>query len=157
MHKVTPGKGEIGIFNRSHYEDVLVVRIHELVPEPVWRKRYEIINQFEAALSEAGTRIVKLYLHISRDEQGKRLRRRLERPDKRWKFQPSDLEERQRWHDYVRAYEDAISATSTAVAPWYVIPADHKWYRNWAVLSVLVATLEDMDPQFPEPVVQLGS
>jgi PPK2 family polyphosphate:nucleotide phosphotransferase len=151
VHKVTPGKGEIGIFNRSHYEDVLVVRVHDLVPEAVWRRRYGIINQFEEGLEVAGTHVVKFFLHISKEEQAERLRRRLERPDKRWKFHQSDLDERKRWDDYQEAFADAITATSTASAPWYVIPSDHKWYRTWAVLTVLVATLREMDPQFPHP------
>ena len=151
VHKVTPAKGEIGIFNRSHYEDVLVVRIHDLVPEPVWQARFDTINHFEAGLAHEGTRIVKIFLHISKDEQARRLRRRLERPDKRWKLQMSDVEERRYWHDYQRAYEHAITTTSTEVAPWYVVPGDHKWFRNWAVLRILVATLEDLDPQVPEP------
>ena len=155
VHKVTPGKGEIGIFNRSHYEDVLVVRVHDLVPEKVWRGRYPIINDFEFALSQADTRIVKVFLHISRDEQARRLRRRLDRPDKRWKLQPSDVEERRFWDDYQRAYEETINATSTEHGPWYVVPADHKWWRNWAVLNILVDVLEDMDPQFPDPADDL--
>jgi polyphosphate kinase 2 (PPK2 family) len=128
-----------------------VVRVHDLVPEAVWRRRYGIINQFEEGLEVAGTHVVKFFLHISKEEQAERLRRRLERPDKRWKFHQSDLDERKRWDDYQEAFADAITATSTASAPWYVIPSDHKWYRTWAVLTVLVATLREMDPQFPHP------
>jgi polyphosphate kinase 2 (PPK2 family) len=134
---------------------VLVVRVKQLVPEAVWRKRYDIINDFEHGLAEAGTRIVKFLLHISKDEQAERFRRRLERPDKRWKFSKGDLDERARWDDYQAAFEEAVVRTSTGVAPWYVIPADHKWYRNWCVLTTLLETLEDMSPQFPEPAEDL--
>jgi PPK2 family polyphosphate:nucleotide phosphotransferase len=152
VHKTTPARGLIGIFNRSHYEDVLVVRVHCLVPEPVWRARYGHINAFEALLAgDASTRVVKIYLHISRDEQARRLRERLRRPDKRWKFHPGDVEERNRWDDYMAAYEDAITRTSTEHAPWYVVPADHKWFRNWAVSRIVLETLEDMDPRYPQP------
>jgi PPK2 family polyphosphate:nucleotide phosphotransferase len=151
VHKATPGKGEIAIFNRSHYEDVLVVRVHDLVPKKVWRARYDLINEFERNLTAAGTRIVKLFLHISKKEQAERFQARLDNPDKRWKFRRADLDERARWDDYQAAFEEAITRTSTPDAPWYVIPADRKWYRNWAVSSILVETLADMDPQFPEP------
>ena len=151
VHKVTPAKGEIAIFNRSHYEDVLVVRVHDLVPEDVWRRRYGVINDFEHELSVAGTQVVKFFLHISKEEQAERFRARLDRRDKRWKFSSGDLEERQHWDAYQAAFEDALTRTSTKHAPWYAIPADHKWYRTWAVLSVLVDTLKRMDPQFPEP------
>jgi len=151
VHKVTPARGEIGIFNRSHYEDVLVVRVHDLVPEEVWRRRYGVINDFEHELAVAGTTIVKFFLHISKDEQAERFQDRLDRPDKRWKFSRNDLAERKRWDDYQTAFEDALTRTSTKHAPWYVIPADRKWYRNWAVLNVLVDTLRRMDPQYPEP------
>ena len=151
IHQNTPRKGMIGIFNRSHYEDVLIVRVHGLVPESVWRPRFEQIRDFERGLSSEGTRIVKFYLHISKDEQVARFRRRLVRPDKRWKFNAGDLDERKRWDDYRAAFNEALSETSTAEAPWYVIPADHKWFRNWAVLTTLVELLQDMDPQYPEP------
>lgn len=151
VHKVTPGKGEIGIWNRSHYEDVLIVRVHDLVPPSVWRRRYGVINDFEHELSVARTQVVKFFLHISKEEQAERFQARLDRPDKQWKFKKADLAERKRWGDYQEAFEEAITRTSTAHAPWYVIPADHKWYRNWAVLSVLVDTLRAMDPRFPEP------
>ena len=157
IHQNTPHKGAIGIFNRSHYEDVLVVRVHDLVPERVWRGRYELIRNFEHELSVEGTRIVKFYLHISKEEQAERFRRRLERPDKRWKFSRGDLDERKRWDDYRAAFNEAISETTTDVAPWYVIPGDHKWFRNWCVLTTLVETLEDMDPQYPEPEGDLPS
>jgi PPK2 family polyphosphate:nucleotide phosphotransferase len=151
VHRRAPGAGEIGVFNRSHYEDVLVVRVHDLVPEKVWRARYDLINEFEQTLSHGGTTIVKFFLHISFEEQGRRLRRRLEEPDKRWKAQASDFMERTRWDSYRDAYADVLERTSTAVAPWHVIPSDHKWYRNWAVSQVLLHTLEKMDPRYPDP------
>jgi PPK2 family polyphosphate:nucleotide phosphotransferase len=149
VHKVTPATGGIAIFNRSHYEDVLVVRVHGLVPEEVWRPRYEHINAFEAGLAAAGTRIIKLFLHVSRDEQAERLRERLDRPDKRWKFKAADLDERERWEAYMAAYEEAIARTSTTHAPWYVVPADHKWFRNWAVSRIVIEALQDLDPRYP--------
>jgi PPK2 family polyphosphate:nucleotide phosphotransferase len=149
VHQDVPRAGEIVLFNRSHYEDVLVVRVRELVPEDVWRPRYDHINAFEANLAASGTRLVKLFLHISRDEQADRFRRRLERPDKHWKFNRGDLDERARWDGYQLAYAEAITRTSTDVAPWYVVPADRKWYRNWAVMQIVLDTLTDMDPQFP--------
>jgi PPK2 family polyphosphate:nucleotide phosphotransferase len=153
VHRAAPRAGEIGIFNRSHYEDVLIVRVHGLVADKVWRARYDLINSFEALLAHGGTTVIKLFLHISKDEQRKRFESRLQEPGKRWKFRPSDLTERERWDAYQDAYADALSATSTASAPWYVIPADHKWYRNWAVSRVLIETLERMDPHYPEPIV----
>ena len=155
IHSAAPRHGYIGIFNRSHYEDVLVARVHELVDESVWRRRYRHINHFEALLHDAGTRIVKLFLHISREEQAQRLQARLDDPAKRWKFQRGDLAERARWDDYAQAYEEAIARTSTEHAPWYVIPSDRKWYRNWAVAQVLCDTLKEMDPQYPEPAEDL--
>ena len=151
IHHRTPAAGEIGIFNRSHYEDVLIVRVEELVPEAVWRDRYAHIRAFEEALVAGGTTVVKLFLHISADEQKERFQARLDDPTKRWKFSAADLDVRKRWDDYQEAYEDALAETSTERSPWYVIPADRKWYRNWAVLQVLLATLEAMDPQFPDP------
>jgi PPK2 family polyphosphate:nucleotide phosphotransferase len=156
VHKVTPSKGEIGIFNRSHYEDVLIVRVHDLVPKAVWSKRYAIINSFESNLAASGTTVVKFFLHISKDEQAERFRKRLENPEKHWKFRRADLEERQHWDEYQSAFEDAMAKTSTDAAPWYVIPADKKWYRDWALLSVLVETLRTMDPQYPEPEEDLS-
>jgi len=155
VHRAVPAAGEIGIFNRSHYEDVLAVRVHGLVPESVWRPRYEHINAFEHSLSDGGTKIVKLWLHISRDEQRHRLLERAERPDKRWKFKPADVAERRHWDDYQAAAEEALARTTTAWAPWYVVPADHKWYRNWAVSEILIATLQEMDPHYP-PAPDLG-
>jgi PPK2 family polyphosphate:nucleotide phosphotransferase len=150
IHRAVPAAGEIGIFNRSHYEDVLVARVHRLVPEPVWRARYDAINDFERQLATAGTTIVKTWLHISPNEQRRRLLDRLARPDKRWKYQAGDLAERARWHDYQKAAEDMLRHTSTADAPWYVVPADHKWYRNWVVSTILIDTLNVMNPRYPE-------
>ena len=151
VHAKTPAKGEVVVFNRSHYEDVLIVRVHGLVPEEVWRPRYELIKGFEANLAAAGTRIVKLFLHISKEEQAERFQARLDDPTKHWKFRKGDLAERARWDDYTAAFEEAISRTSTDHAPWYVVPADRKWYRNWAVGRILVETLEDMGPEYPPP------
>ena len=148
-HKAVPAAGEIGIFNRSHYEDVLIVRVHGWVPEEQWRARYDAINDFERHLVEGGTTIVKFWLHISPKEQGKRLRSRLDTEDKRWKFNPDDIEERKHWADYMSAAAEMLSRTATDEAPWYVVPADHKWYRNWVVSSVLNDTLAAMDPQYP--------
>jgi PPK2 family polyphosphate:nucleotide phosphotransferase len=156
IHAAAPRRGYIGIFNRSHYEDVLVARVHELVPEPVWRARYDHINAFEALLAgDASTRVVKLFLHISREEQAERLQKRLDDPRKRWKFNRADLDERKRWDDYMAAYEEAIARTSTERAPWYVVPADHKWFRNWAVSRIVIEALQDMDPRYPEPAEDL--
>ena len=155
VHKTTPARGLIGIFNRSHYEDVLIARVHGLVPEPVWRARYAHINHFEALLEDNRTRVIKLFLQISREEQAERLRERLERPDKGWKFRRQDVEERERWDEYTAAYEEAIARTSTEAAPWYVVPADHKWFRNWAVSRIVLETLQDMDPRYPPPAEDL--
>ena len=148
--KALPEPGEIGIFNRSHYEDVLIVRVHNLVPERVWSKRYAIINRFEQDLAKRGTRILKFFLHISYEEQRVRLAERLQDPTKRWKFNPKDLDERARWNEYQAAYADALARCSTAEAPWFVIPADKDWYRNWAVSRILIETLEEMDPRYPK-------
>jgi PPK2 family polyphosphate:nucleotide phosphotransferase len=150
VHAHTPGSGEIAIFNRSHYEDVLVVRVHELVPPEVWSRRYEHINAFEKLLADEGTTILKFYLHISLDEQKERLQARLDDPDKHWKFNIGDLAERARWPEYVRAYEDVLSKTSTEWAPWYIIPANRKWYRNLVVASTIIETLESLEMRFPE-------
>ncbi len=149
VHKGTPAKGEIGVFNRSHYEDVLVVRVHDIVPESVWRPRYRTINDFERGLTEANTRIVKFFLHISKDEQARRFKKRQENPATRWKYNPDDEKKRERWDDYQTAFRDAIADTSTDEAPWYVIPADHKWFRNWVAATILVDTLRAMNPQYP--------
>jgi PPK2 family polyphosphate:nucleotide phosphotransferase len=151
VHRQVPRAGEIGIFNRSHYEDVLVARVDHLVEPAVWRARYGHINAFERLLADGGTTVVKFFLHISYEEQGKRLQDRLDMPEKRWKLNRSDFTERGHWADYQTAYRDAIAETSTEVAPWHVIPADHKWFRNWVVSKVLVDVLDEMDPRYPEP------
>jgi PPK2 family polyphosphate:nucleotide phosphotransferase len=153
VHREAPAKGEIAIFNRSHYEDVLVVRVHELVPEKVWQKRYKQINNFERTLTEEGTIILKFFLHISMDEQKQRLIDRLDEPEKHWKFNPDDLKERALWGDYQKAYEDAIEETSTEFAPWYIIPANRKWFRNLVIASILTKTLKDLDLQ-PSGVIK---
>lgn len=151
VHKQTPGTGEIVIFDRSHYEDVLVVRVHELVPPDTWSRRYHHINQFERLLADEGTTILKFYLHIDLDEQKERLQDRLDEPDKHWKFNPGDLEERRLWPQYTTAYEDVLSKTSTDWAPWHIIPANRKWYRNLVISTVIIQTLESLDMHFPEP------
>jgi PPK2 family polyphosphate:nucleotide phosphotransferase len=151
VHRHAPRRGEIAVFNRSHYEDVLVVRVRELVPRAQWRVRYRYINEFESLLHSNGVHIVKLFLHISRDEQRRRFEDRLENPRKQWKFSPGDLEVRKQWPAYRRAYEDAISRCSTPEAPWYVVPADHKWFRNLAVARILQATLASLPLRFPIP------
>jgi PPK2 family polyphosphate:nucleotide phosphotransferase len=155
VHQATPAHGLIGLFNRSHYEDVLVVRVRQLAPEEVWRPRYEQINRFERNLVESGTTVLKFFLHISRDEQRKRLLDRLEEPDKFWKFNPGDLEDRRRWDDYTTAAEEMIARTSTDVAPWYVVPADRKPLRDVLVADTVVAALERIDPKYPEPTGDL--
>lgn len=155
VHKAVPPKGMIGIFNRSHYEDVLVVRVHSLVPKDVWSQRYEQINQFEKHLTENGVTILKFYLHISKEEQRRRLQARLDDPTKHWKFSVGDLKERALWNDYMAAYEDAVNLTSTQWAPWYVIPADRKWYRNLVVARVLVETLRGLRMKYPRPAEDL--
>ena len=149
VHQQAPGRGEVVLFNRSHYEDVLVVRVHNLVPEDVWRPRYGLINAFEENLRAAGTHTIKLFLHISPEEQAERFRARMEDPTKRWKFRKGDLDERALWDDYLAAYTEAMERTSTEASPWYVVPADRKWYRNWAVGEIVLATLEAMNPQYP--------
>ncbi len=146
-----PARGEIGIFNRSHYEDVLAVRVRDLAPESVWRLRYRHIREFERMLVHEGTTVVKVFLHISGDEQRERLQARIDNPEKRWKFRMADLDDRAHWDEYRKAYEEAITETSTAWAPWYVVPADRKWVRNVAVSQLLVDVLEAMDPQIPQP------
>jgi PPK2 family polyphosphate:nucleotide phosphotransferase len=149
IHQETPRKGEITIFNRSHYEDVLIVRVQGFAPRSVWSKRYDHIRNFEQMLADEGTRIVKIMLHISKDEQKERLQSRLDEPHKNWKFDAGDLQQREKWADYMAAFEDAVMKTSTDDAPWFVIPADRKWYRNLVISEILVQTLEDMNPQFP--------
>jgi PPK2 family polyphosphate:nucleotide phosphotransferase len=151
VHAEVPGRGRVGIFNRSHYEDVLVVRVEQLVPAETWRARYEHINDFEALLEASGTTILKFLLHVSRTEQRERLQERLDDPRKRWKFRRGDLEARAKWDDYQAAYADALERCSTAEAPWYVIPANRNWYRNLAVARIVVDAARRMNPQFPEP------
>jgi PPK2 family polyphosphate:nucleotide phosphotransferase len=155
IHKAVPAKGDFGIFNRSHYEDVLVVRVHGLVPESVWSKRYEQINAFEKFLAENNVVIVKLFLHISKEEQLVRLKARIDDPTKHWKISSADFSERKYWDLYQAAYEDALSKCSTRAAPWYIIPADKKWYRNYAVSQVLVETLQGIDMRFPKPSIDI--
>ena len=150
VHKQVPGKGEMVIFNRSHYEDVLVVRVHNYVTPEVWGKRFEQINEFERTLVENGTTILKFYLHIDLDEQKERFQARLDDPTKRWKFRLGDLEERKFWPDYMKAFEDVLSKTSTEHAPWYIVPANRKWFRDLVISSVLVDTLEGLKMSYPE-------
>ncbi len=151
IHANVPSSGQIGVFDRSHYEDVLAVRVLDLVPEARWRRRYDHINAFEQMLTDEGVTIVKVFLHISKDEQKERLEARLNEPTKRWKFKRSDLDARVAWDDWRAAFEEAIEKTGTDHAPWHVIPADKKWYRDWAVATILVAVLEGMDLKWPEP------
>lgn len=150
-HAQVPGRGGLTIFNRSHYEDVLVVRVHEFVPERMWRRRFAQIRDFERMLSEEGTTIVKFFLHISEEEQKQRLQARLDDRENQWKFNPGDLKERELWDKYMLAFQDAVGETSTDFAPWYVVPANKKWYRDWAILKVLVDTLEGMKLAYPKP------
>jgi len=149
IHQKMPAMGEIVIFNRSHYEEVLVVRVHGLVPQKIWKRRYEQINDFERMLSEEGTSILKFFLHIDKKEQKARLQARLDEPQKQWKFQKGDLAERKLWPRYRRAYEDVLERTSTEWAPWHIVPANHKWYRNLVVASIVVDTLRGFDMKFP--------
>jgi PPK2 family polyphosphate:nucleotide phosphotransferase len=149
IHQRTPAKGEISIFNRSHYEDVLVVRVHELVPKDVWSKRYDQINEFERLLTTSGTTILKFFLWIDRDEQKARFQARLDDPDKRWKFRVRDLEERKLWDSYVAAFEDMLERCSTADAPWYLVPSNRKWFRNLAVADIVADVLDDLKPEYP--------
>jgi PPK2 family polyphosphate:nucleotide phosphotransferase len=149
VHRHVPRMGEIGVFNRSHYEDVLIVRVHDLAPKAVWSKRYDQINDWERMLTESGTTIVKIFLSIDRDEQRKRFQARYDDPTKRWKFSMGDLDERKLWDDYQAAFDDMLSKTSTTRAPWYVIPANHKWFRNLAVSTILADTIEGLKPAYP--------
>ena len=151
VHKQTPGKGEIVIFNRSHYEDVLVVRVHKLVPKKVWALRYAQINEFERLLYEEGTIILKFFLQIDLKEQKERLQARLDDPNKQWKFSLGDLEERKLWPEYTKAYEDVLNKTSSKWAPWYIVPANRKWYRNLVVASIMVDALKRLDMSYPQP------
>ena len=156
IHQVMPEKGMLGIFNRSHYEDVIVVRVNELVPESVWSKRYEQINNFEKMLSENGTVILKFFLHVSQDEQKERLRERVEDKTKNWKFNAGDLDEREKWDEYTDAYRDALSKCSTEWAPWYVVPADSNKARNYLIAKRIVETLEGLELSYPKPKADLG-
>lgn len=152
VHEHAPRDGHITIFNRSHYEDVLVVRVNELVPASVWQRRYEHIRGFEQMLADEGTIIIKLFLHISKDEQRARLQERLDNPAKHWKFEHGDVAERAHWDAYTEAYEQAITETSTAAAPWYIIPGDRKWFRNLVVSTLLIEKLEGLEMRYPEPI-----
>lgn len=150
IHKAVPPRGMIGVFNRSHYEDVLIVRVDSLVPDETWQSRYDQINEFEKLLADTGTTIVKIYLHISKEEQRERFVARLQEPEKNWKFSREDLAKRRQWEAYQTAYEDAVNRCSTPWAPWYVIPADQKWYRNLAITRILLDRIGAMEPRFPE-------
>ncbi|HEY0781604.1 MAG TPA: polyphosphate kinase 2 family protein [Thermoanaerobaculia bacterium] len=155
VHRKAPAHGEMVIFNRSHYEDVLVARVQKLVPPAVWKPRYDQINDFERLLAETGTTILKFFLHIDRDEQKRRLEERIANPHKRWKFRKGDLDDRARWDEFMKAYEEAIRRTSTKHAPWYVVPANKKWYRNLVVATVLVETLAGLGMKTPRPAEDL--
>jgi PPK2 family polyphosphate:nucleotide phosphotransferase len=155
VHRATPAAGEIAIFNRSHYEDVVAVRVRGLVEPEIWRARFARIADFETLLAQSGTRVVKFFLHISREEQLKRFRKRLEDPGRQWKISESDYADRELWDDFQAAYGEALSRTSTESAPWFVIPADHKWHRNLVVAEIIAETLAQMDPQTPPPKVDL--
>ncbi|MBN1341100.1 MAG: polyphosphate kinase 2 family protein [Phycisphaerae bacterium] len=156
IHRAVPRKGSIGIFNRSHYEDVLIVRVHDLVPKSVWSKRYGHINAFEKMLADNGVHILKFFLNISKDEQLERFKSRLDEPDKHWKANPADFEERKYWDAYQEAYETAIGECSRSYAPWFVIPSNKKWFRNLAVSQILVETLDELDMKFPEPAFDVS-
>ncbi len=155
IHRLAPAFGEIGIFNRSHYEDVLVVRVHRLVPKAVWSRRYDHINAFERMLTESGTTILKFFLHISQQEQKQRFEERVQDSSKNWKISQADFEDRKRWKDYMAAYEDAINLCSTPWAPWFIIPANKKWLRNLAVSEIIVGTLEGFKLRYPKPAMDL--
>ncbi len=157
VHKHTPAKGEIVIFNRSHYEDVLVVRVHGLVPEHIWSRRYAHINSFEKMLSDEGTTILKFFLNIDLNEQKERLQARLDDPKKNWKFSFGDLEERKLWLDYIQAYEEVLTRTSTEWAPWYIIPSNYKWYRNLVIASIMVETMKGFRMSYPDPEDDLSA
>jgi len=155
IHTACPPRGVIGIFNRSHYEDVLAVRVENLLPEKEWRKRYEQINQFERILTDCGTRILKFYLHVSKKEQRARISERLEDPNRNWKFSESDLDTRLKWKQYRAAYNDALTLCNTKTAPWRIVPADHKWHRNLVIAETVAKELADMDPKYPKPKLEL--
>ena len=151
VHRAVPPRGDIAIFNRSHYEDVLIARVRKLVPKDVWSRRYDEINRFERLLTDNGVVVVKLLLHISKDEQRRRFEERLRDPTKQWKLTPGDFEDRKYWDDYAAAYEEALTRCSTPDAPWFIVPANKKWFRNLAVAHILVETLEALDMRFPKP------
>ena len=155
IHHAAPPRGQVAIFNRSHYEDVLVSRVHDFVPKKVWSKRYDLINDFEKNLVENGTHILKFYLHISKAEQLRRFKQRIDDPARHWKISESDYAEREYWDEYTEAFEDSLSNCSTTHAPWFVIPADHKWFRNLAVSQIVVEALESLKMEFPKPTVDL--
>lgn len=152
IHQQVPGKGEFCVFNRSHYEDVIVVRVHDLVPKEVWKRRFDQINAFERFLEGNGTIVLKFFLHISKEEQKARLKARLSDPTKRWKFSVGDLEERKRWDDYIDAFDDALTKCNTEFAPWHIVPADKKWYRNLVISREVRKALETLDPKFPQHI-----
>jgi PPK2 family polyphosphate:nucleotide phosphotransferase len=157
VHPHVPPKGSVAIFNRSHYEDVLVVRVHELVPEKVWSKRYGAINDFERLIvTENDTTILKFFLHISKEEQLDRFEKRLDDPDRQWKISDSDYKEREYWPDYIKAFEDVLTKTSTDYAPWFIIPSNHKWFRDLAISQIIVRQMQDMNIQMPKPTVNLA-
>lgn len=157
IHSRVPATGQMVIFNRSHYEDIIAVRVKNIFPKEVWQRRYRHIVEFERMLAEEGTTIVKIFLHISRDEQKRRLESRLRNPHKHWKFNPDDLADRKLWHDFMAAYEDVFAKTSTECAPWYVVPADRKWYRNLCVARIMVDTLAGLDMRLPDVPWDPGS
>ena len=156
VHRVVPSSGEVAIFNRSHYEDVLAARVRKLVPKTVWTRRYDHINRFEQLLTDSDIVIAKFFLHISKDEQRRRFEERLLDPTKQWKLSPSDFEDQKHWDNYVAAYQDALTRCSTSDAPWFIVPADKKWFRNFAVSRILVETLEALDMRFPKPTVDVS-
>jgi PPK2 family polyphosphate:nucleotide phosphotransferase len=157
VHQAVPRRGDIAIFNRSHYEEVLIARVRQLVPKDVWSSRYDHINRFEQLLTDSGVVIVKLFLHISRDEQRQRFEERLHDATKQWKLSPSDFEDRKYWDDYVGAYEDVLTRCSTRGAPWFIVPANKKWLRNFVVSHILVETLEALEMRFPKPSFDLST
>ncbi len=156
IHQKTPGRGQVAVFNRSHYEDVLIVRVHDLVPKDIWKKRYDQINAFEHVLAENNTTILKFFLYISKDEQLDRFRKRLEDPERQWKISGSDYTEREYWDQYIEAYEDMLSKCSTEDAPWFVIPSNKKWFRNLAVAKIIAETMEGLNIRPPAPDVDIA-
>jgi PPK2 family polyphosphate:nucleotide phosphotransferase len=156
IHKAVPAAGEVGIFNRSHYEDVLIVRVHKLVPKEVWSRRYEQINTFEKMLADSNVTVLKFFLHISKQEQKKRFQERIEEPTKHWKLTPADFEERKYWDDYMESYEDALTRCSTPWAPWYVLPSNHKWFRDLAASQIIVEALEELSMKYPAPTMDVS-